>query len=148
MLAAVNDTPYNLFFLLHIFSAMAAFAASAVHPLLARQLRNGPVPAAALNALVKNERRFHAPALLLTGIFGFGLAGLSGKVFKMSQPWLMIAFVVWVAMNGVLHAVVIPAERKWAGGDLKAAAKAEQANVLLTLLLVLMLILMIWKPGL
>lgn len=148
MLAAVNDTPYKVFFLLHIFAAVAAFAASAVHPLLARQLRNGPVPTAALNALVKNERRFHAPALLLTGILGFGLAGLSGKVFKMSQLWLILAFVVWIAMNGVLHALVIPAERKWAGGDLKSAAKAEQANVILTLLLVVMLVLMIWKPGL
>jgi uncharacterized membrane protein len=148
MLAAVNDTPYKVFLVLHVFSAIAAFAASAVHPLLARQLRNGPVPAAALAALVRNQRRFHGPALIVTGILGFGLAGLSDEVYKLSQLWLILSFLAWVGANGVLHALVIPAEKAWAGGDLGGAKRSEQANVLLTLLLVVLLVLMIWKPGL
>ena len=149
ILAAIGDTPYQIMLILHIVTAMAAFAPIFVHPAILSRLGDagadvrGPV----LQAMTRNGRMIHAPALLINGILGFGLAGLSDKVYSMSQGWLIAAFLVWVAMNGLLHAVVLPAERKLAQGDTAARRRGEAGGAMLSVLLVVMLYLMIFKPG-
>ena len=54
---------------------------------------------------------------------------------------------VWIAMNGVLHALVRPGEKGVAAGDASAERKLQVGGVVLTLLFVVQLIIMIWKPG-
>ena len=149
LLAAVGDTTYNVFLLLHILSAMAAFAPAFAHPFLIAQSRelDAEPRGRMLSYLVANGRRVYAPALIVTGIVGFGLAGLSDQAWKMSQTWLVIAFVAWVAMNGVLHAMVIPAERALSEGDEGAQKRADLGGAILSVLLLVMLYTMIFKPG-
>ena len=49
--------------------------------------------------------------ILFTGLFGFAMQGMSDGVIEFGQTWFWLAIVVWLVMNGVLHAVLLPAER-------------------------------------
>ena len=150
ILAAVGDTGYNIVLLLHILTAMAAFTPAFVNPLLGAQAKSLD-PAhkrQVLGFLVQNGRRVYLPALVVTGLLGFALAGMSSDVYKLSQGWLIASVLVWIGLNGVLHGVVVPAERAMANGDDSAEGRASAGGGLATILMIVMLYLMIFKPGL
>jgi uncharacterized membrane protein len=149
VIAVVGDTAYNILLLLHILTAMAAFAPAFAHPFLSEQSKamDSANQGKLLGFITANGRRIYAPALIITGLLGFGVAGLSDKVYSMSQGWLVAAFIVWIAMNGVLHALILPNERKWADGDNSAEQKVRMGGMVITLLLLVMLYLMTFKPG-
>ena len=94
--AAIGDTPYNIMLLLHVLTAFAAFAPVFVHPILTAQSRSLDAEnrGRLLTAVAGNGRKIYAPALLVTGILGFGVAGMSKipgtdeLAWKMSQGWL------------------------------------------------------------
>ena len=113
MLAEIGSTGYDVMLFLHIASALVAFAPAFAHPLIERQTRtlDAASRGAVLGFLAQNGRRVYAPALILTGLFGFGLQGMSDSVWEMSQTWIWLALLLWVAMNGVLHAMLLPAEK-------------------------------------
>lgn len=148
ILAAVRDDTYNLFLILHILSAVVAYAPVFSHPLVSNQAKQLDASSRGLvmGFMAGNGRRVYAPALLVSGVLGFGLAGLSDEVYKMSDGWLIAAFILWVAMNGVLHAIVIPAERAIATGVDAARNRHDMGNALMSILLVVMLYTMIFKP--
>ncbi len=149
MFAAIGDTPYNITLLLHILAVMIAFAPAFVHPLLASQLRadGDPVRQAVLSHMIGNGRRIYAPALIVAGLLGFGLSGMSEDVYPLSQGWLLASIVAWIAINGVLHAVIIPGEKAVAAGDESGQRKLDLGGGILTMLLLITLVLMIFKPG-
>lgn len=143
ILAAIGDTSYNIILFLHVLSAMVAFAPVFMHPAL-----SGLDPSKGVwGALTGSGAKVYAPALILTGVLGFGVAGLSDEVYSMSDGWLIAALLVWIAQNGVLHALVIPGESAWKKGDSSAAQKVSLGSGLIAALLVLQLVLMIFKPG-
>jgi len=152
--AAIDDTSYRILLLLHILTAFAAFAPAFVHPFLGEQSKalDGTGRATVFGFMVRNGRRIYAPALIVTGLLGFGLPALSkdgdNAVFELSQGWMIAAIVVWLIMNGVLHAVIIPGERAVSEGDTEAESRISAGMGAISLLLVVMLYLMIWKPGL
>ncbi len=149
MIAAYRGTGYNVMLFLHILTAFAAFAPAFVHPLLTSQSRaldtanRGKV----MGMIAGNGRRIYAPALIVTGLFGFALQGMSDGVIEFGQTWFWLAIVVWLAMNGVLHAMLLPAERALADGDETAAKRVDVGGIVLTVLLLGMLYLMVFKPG-
>ena len=149
MIAAYRETGYNVMLFLHIVTAFVAFAPAFVHPLLANQTKalDAANRGRVLTMIAGNGRRIYAPALILTGLFGFAMQGMSDGVIEFSQTWFWLAIVVWLAMNGVLHAVVLPAERTVAGGDESAAKKVDAGGIALTVLLLFMLYLMVFQPG-
>lgn len=148
MLAAIGSFGYNLMLFVHIVTVIVAFAPAVIHPVLEAQLRSdASARSRVFGFLAGNSRRIHAPALLLSGVVGMGLVGMSDKAFRMSQAWTAGAFVLWIAMNGVLHAVVIPAERALAARDESARQRLTVGDAALNVMLVVMLVLMIWKPG-
>ena len=65
----------------------------------------------------------------------------------MRQGWLVAAVVVWIAMNGVLHALVRPGEKGVAAGETSAERKLQVGGNVLTLLVIVQLVIMHWKPG-
>ena len=93
MLAEIGSTGYDVMLVLHIASALAAFAPAFAHPLIERQSRSLDAASrgAVLGFLAQNGRRVYAPALILTGLFGFGLQGMSDSVWEMSQTWIWLA---------------------------------------------------------
>ena len=147
--AGLDSGVYKLFLFLHIVAVVAAFAPLVVQTPLLRHLersRRGDIPAV-VGGLLGNNRRVHAPSLILAGFFGILLVAMSDDVWKFSQMWVSLAFLVWIAMNGVLHGVQLPAQRKLAKGDRSMQQRLDLADGILALLFLLMVVLMIWRPG-
>jgi uncharacterized membrane protein len=150
MLSEIGSTGYDVMLFLHIAAVLVAMAPAFTHPLLERQSRSlDPAGrASVLGFIAQNSRRVYAPALVLTGLFGFGLIGMSDEVWEFGQTWVWLSILVWLAMNGVLHAMMIPAERALGAGDETALKKVETSGQILTVMLLVMLYLMVFKPGL
>ena len=150
ILAAVGDTGYNIMLLLHILSAMVAFAPAFTHPILKGQSRDLDASARSkvLGFIAQNGRRVYGPALILTGLFGFGVQGMSESAWGFDQGWLLTAAIIWVLMNGVLHGMIFPAEKALAAGDDSAEKKLDAGGATITVMLIVMLWLMTFKPGL
>ena len=146
-----DDFIYKVFFLLHIFSALVAFAPAFVWPIMRMQARKrgAAVPADLVAQSAVNEATIYGPALIATGAFGILMVlTAEGDFFEFSQMWISIAFLVWFAMLGVVYGLLVPTGRKVAAGDGEAEAKLSMYTGFLHILLLLMLVVMIWKPGL
>ncbi|MCU1352511.1 MAG: hypothetical protein JWM05_1720 [Acidimicrobiales bacterium] len=151
MLAVIIDTfGYKLMYLLHILAVIVAFAPAFVWPVVSGQLKKQGKPVGpAIGALAAgNTTKIHGPALILVGVFGMGLVGMSEKTWEFSQTWVSLALLIWFVMNGVLWGLMLPAEKQAAAGDEAADKKVAMFGGILHLLLLLMLVDMIWKPGL
>ncbi len=145
----MNSFGYKLMLLLHILTILVAFAPAFVWPIVSMNLRKRGEPIGpTVGALAAgNNMRIHGPALVLAGIFGFGLVGLSDSAIEFSQTWISIAMLLWFVMLGVVFGLAIPAEKRAATGDEAAGKKVAMFNGITHLLLLLMLIDMVWKPG-
>jgi uncharacterized membrane protein len=146
-----DDFIYKVFFLLHIFTALVAFAPAFVWPIARAQARKrgAAVPADLMAQAAVNEAVIHGPAVIATGVFGLLMVVTAeGDFYEFSQAWISIAFVVWFAMLGVVYGLLVPAGRKAAAGDAGAEAKLPMFTGFLHILLLVMLVVMIWKPGL
>ena len=154
MFAVIGDTPYNIMLFLHILTAVVAFAPALVNPFLAAQMDRAGVDdrPTIFGLMSENTMRIYGSSLIVSGLLGFGVAGMSDEVFKVSQGWLVAAVLIWIAMNGLLHAGIIPAEKAIAAAgpssDEAAEKKLALAGQLITLLFIVQLVIMIWKPGL
>jgi uncharacterized membrane protein YcfT len=113
MLAEIGSTGYDIMLFLHIACVLVAMAPAFTHPLIERQSRSLDPSSrtAVLGFIGQNSRRVYAPALILVGLFGFGLVGMSDEVWEFGQTWIWLSIVIWVAMNGVLHGLVLPGEK-------------------------------------
>ena len=111
IIAQVGDIPYNITLLLHVLTALMAFSPMFVYPLLPGQMRPIILPEQQrlVVTMLVNMRSLYGPALILTGLLGFALSGMSEGVHSMRDSWIITAGVVWVLMNGVLHAMILPA---------------------------------------
>ena len=87
--------------------------------------------------------RICGSSLIILSLLGFGVAGMSDEVYKVQQGWLIAAVIVWIAMNGVLPALVRPGEKGVATGDASAERKLQVGGIMLTLLFAVQLIIMI-----
>lgn len=125
------STTFKIFLLLHVLSFIVAFAPTVVALLPGER-----------TAAVAAARTVYAPALILTGLFGILLIVTSDDAFKFDQTWISLAFLVWIAMNGVFHAIVLPGKR------IGSSSSVDGGQAIMTALLVVQLYLMIWKPGL
>ena len=132
---------YKFFFLLHIVAIVVAFA---------------PVIVAFLPGVDTREactglgRTVYLSALPLAGIFGIILVLLSDDVWEMSQTWISLAFLVWIAMLGVFHVFVVkgrPLGQRRGAEPERHGRRRPDGRGDLTLLFLVMLYLMIWKPG-
>ena len=147
-LGAVGDNGYNFVLLLHVVAMFVALAPTFVHPFIARDSNEDYSVRRSLYAgIAKRSMRIYGSSLVIGALLGFGVAGLSDKVYRLSDGWLIVSIIIWLAMNGVLHAVVFPAEKAIADGDEPNAKKAEIGSLVITVLFLLSLYLMIFKPG-
>jgi len=145
----IDSGIYRVVLLLHIVSIVAAFAPAFAHPLLgAQSARMAPAARDQVRGfLAANSKRVYAPALIAAGVFGLLLVVASDESWEFSEGWVSMSFLVWFAMNGVLHAFLLPAERKLATGDTAAESRVQLGGMILSVLFLVMLVLMIWKPG-
>jgi hypothetical protein len=127
------STWYRILYFLHIATILVAFA-----PVLVAVLPDGADSVRA--TLDSVGRMVYAPALILTGLFGILLI-VEHEGIGFDELWISLAFLVWFAMNGVFHAMVLAGGRK---GD---ASRVMNGHAVMTVLLVVMLYLMVWTPG-
>lgn len=132
------STGFKIFLFLHILSVVVAFA-----PAVLAVLPGGREGAVAI--LERAGRVVYAPALILAGLFGILCIVTSEvggvRVFEFSDTWVSLAFLVWIAMNGVFHALVLAGQRQ---GD---ESRVTNGHAIMTVLLIVMVYLMIWQPG-
>ena len=145
VLAALNSTGYKIVLLLHVLTVIVGFAPLWLTPVMIRLTAAGDKAAA--DGLEVSILRFSLPGIGLAGILGFGLAGMSEKVFKMSQTWLSIAAVLWVVLLALLFFVARPAIKAFRDGDAAARSRIMIATGISHIILVVTLYLMIFKPG-
>jgi uncharacterized membrane protein len=148
---------YKLMLFLHILSVIVAFAPAFVWPVVSVQLKKKgkPVGPSIGELAAGNTTKIHGPALVLVGLFGFGLVGMSkpahaanaDAVWEFSQAWVSIALLCWFLMLGLLFGMMLPAEKKAAAGDEGAEKIISAVGGVLHLLLAVVLVMMIWKPG-
>lgn len=137
VLGAVGDFGYNLMQFVHVGGMFVAFAFTFARAKGANPAENGA-----------KLRKVYGPALAVAGLAGFGVAGMSEKVFRVSQPWLTVASLLWFIALGLVFALIAPAQDKVAAGDQNATKIVAAATGGLHLILAIALYLMIWKPGL
>jgi len=154
MLAAIGDTPYNIMLFLHILTGVVAFAPAFTHPVIQGKMERAGFDgrSTVIGYMASYGMKIYGSALVLCGLLGFGVAGMSDDVFELSQGWLVTAVIVWIVMNGLLHGAILPSEKAigLAGPDGAPAAekKLAMAGGLITVLFLVQLYLMVFRPGL
>lgn len=98
---------YRLFYALHI----AAFA-----PVVVAQVPGGRTASTA--AITKTARAVYAAVLVPAGLFGMLCVLSSDSSTEFSQTWISLDFIVWIAMDGATHAMILAGRRR-ADGALK-----------------------------
>ncbi|MBI2710939.1 MAG: hypothetical protein HYX34_14800 [Actinobacteria bacterium] len=147
--AAGDSFGYRLFFLLHIIAIVVAFAPAFVVPVLqSRYKRAGEaIPPQLMRMFSANGMQIHGPALVLIGVFGMAMVGMSNDLFTFSQTWVSIALALWLLIMVVVFGGIIPGERKAAAGDTAVESRVAALGGVVHLLFLLMVIDMVWKPG-
>jgi len=149
ILAEIGSTSYDIVLFLHIVAVVIALAPAVVDPIVAMQWADDK---AALQkfagTMAQNNLKIHGNALILAGLLGFALSGMSDDVIEMSQTWMILAIIGWIAMIGVLHGVLIPAGKAFAAGNEAAQQKLKTIGPVFTLLTLFQFYLMVFKPGL
>jgi uncharacterized membrane protein len=146
VLAAMDSTGYKVMLLIHILAVVIGFAPAWLTPVLMRLTAAGDKAAA--DGLETSILRFSLPGIAVAGLLGFGLAGMSDKVYSMSQTWLSTAAVLWLILLAVIAFVARPAIKAFRDGDEGARKMVMMSTGITHLILVVMIFLMIWKPGL
>jgi threonine/homoserine/homoserine lactone efflux protein len=150
ILAAYGDTLFKVLFLGHMLSFVVAFAPAVINPILMARLKaqgdHAALPKVA-GIVSSNGRQIHFPALVALGGFGIAMVLTSDPAITFGDTWVSLAFLVWLAITGLVSAVMLPGERKMAEGDLSVEKRVETCGQVITVLTLVMLYLMIWKPG-
>ena len=145
--ADYGDNVYNLALFLHIVSVIVAFAPAVVHPLTFERMKGDSAIGRISAIAADNGKKVYFPALIAVGALGTILLVLGGEVVEFSDLWATLAFILWVAICGIVSGVIMPNERRVAGGDEAAAKKVAMGGQIATLLVLVVLYLMVFKPG-
>ncbi|UDY37293.1 hypothetical protein [Dermatobacter hominis] len=129
----VDTTGFRILLLIHVLAAVVAFGGNFVQPMLVR----GGADNATLG---KANKVIQLPSLIILLLAGIGLILTSDEVFKFSQTWVSIAFLV-VIVAIVLQFLVARAYEN----DNRSIVPGLTGG--LHICLVIALYLMIWKPG-
>ncbi len=148
LVAAIGSFGYNFFLLLHLVFVVVAFAPAFVWPVLNRVRRTdaNSAMAGAVGRII--DPMMHGGSLVLAGLFGIIVVLMSDSVFKFSQTWISIAFVLWFLMLGLFFAGLIPSQRQVVDGNPEGDTRLAMCYGGMHLLLLLQIIVMVWKPGL
>jgi uncharacterized membrane protein len=148
LLAAYRDTGYNVVLFLHVVAALVAMVPAVAHPIMFElEKRRDDGDLVALARRIVPASRIYAIAVVVAGVIGVGLVSMSDDLIEWGDTWVWLAILVWVALNGVLHGAMIPAEKALAGGDRSALAKIDRVGPALGVMVLVLIYLMTVKPG-
>jgi hypothetical protein len=148
-----GGTGYKVLLVLHLLSVIVAFGPWFLNGFLpAAALKRSPSEGQSINTAnftVSNASQYAMYAVL---VFGFGtlFAKAKGAPISASDAWVAISVVVWVAIVGVLHGLVLPAQRALGDGtgDRDAVTQRQSLGVaIINVLVVVALYMMVFEPG-
>jgi uncharacterized membrane protein len=130
------STGYELLGMLHILAVIVAFGPLFLYPTLQRSGQT--------RRLARLHMAMVLPALVLVWVLGMGLVGMSKDNIEMSDTWIVLSLIGWVALMLVSWFMIRPALT-----DTSDAARSRMAaGIGIThLLLIVMVFLMVFKPG-
>jgi uncharacterized membrane protein len=164
MLATYFDGPFKFVLLLHLLTAIVGFGGVMLNALYVRQAERRP----GADGLAVLEANFAVSmvaekVIYAVPVLGLALIGMSDKLYKFSQTWVWLALLLFIVGIGIVHGLVIPAEKKTMAllrrqvdGDADPAIPTELAEnakkrdiggATLSVLLVVIVYLMVWRPG-
>ena len=170
--AGLNSGIYKLLLVLHILAAIIGFGSVFLAGVFASkaQARGGREGLAVTEVLVDVAEHWSEWFIYAVPLLGIGLILVSDDVWKFSQTWISMSFLLYIIALGLSHGVHFPNLKRMnalgaelvaggpapAGGgpppqvaELEARGKrAGAVGAALNLLMVAILFLMIWKPGL
>lgn len=145
-----GDFAYDIVLLIHIVSFLVAFAPAVINPLLEAHFAKH-----ADEATMATWARFSSMYTSRIALGSLGLLLITGVImilqfdgWEFSQTWISLAFLVWLAIGGVVSAMILKGEKQIAAGDMTGRALVAKGGPIATVLLLIMLYLMIFKPGL
>ena len=150
ILAAWRDGTYDVVLFLHIVAVLIAFAPVLLNPMLEAYLRktDGERVVRDWSAFnVEYTKVFSLGALVAVLVTGILMIVLSDEAIEFSETWISLSFLVWLAIGGVLSAMVLKGQKMLAAGDPDGRKRAMLGNQITTALLLIALYLMIFKPG-
>lgn len=150
VLAALRDDTYNIFLFLHILAVLVAFAPTLLNPMLEAYLRKTEGSAAVQDWSGFNvgyTRMFSLGGLAALLVTGIVMILLSDEAWQFSDMWISLGFLTWIAIGGVLSALVLKGQKMLAAGDANGREKAVRGNQIVSVLVLVTLYLMIFKPG-
>ena len=143
MIAAIWDTPYNIVYVVHIFSVILGVGMAFIAPMMAVRARREA--GHAMQEIVnETASKIMFPMFLVAGIAGGALVGMSSKVYDFQQTWLSIGGFIWIVIL-VLTAAIYPPS--WMRLFNIADDRKAMLGGMLHLLLAIMLVLMTFKFG-
>lgn len=140
ILAAINDGPYDLVYLLHIISVIIGTGAAFLLPMAATRSAKAGQHTGAIDEITNAVL---APSLLLAGVFGGALVGMSDDFYDFGQGWLAFGGIVWLVGLAAAAFAYPPSYLKLPD----VSDKKAMLSGILHLSLAVMLVLMTWKPG-
>jgi uncharacterized membrane protein len=166
MIATVNSGVYKLVLVLHLLAVIVGFGPAIMSifwGLKARE-RRGPEGAAIAQATFEVVGTYAEWAIYAVVILGIILVTLSGDVFKFSQAWVSLSFLLYIVYLGLYHGMQRPNLRRInelmataggvgvagsAGTELEERGqRAALIGGVLDVLVVIVVFLMVYKPGL
>lgn len=146
-----GGTGYKVLLVLHLLSVVIAFGPwflNGVLPSAARRL--GPGEGRAVNEANFRVSALSQYAMYAVFVFGFATIGASKKAVTVGETWVLLSVLAWVAIVGVLHGMVLPAQRalKDGGGDTAALTSRQAIGAgIINVLVVVAIVLMVFEPG-
>jgi hypothetical protein len=123
-----DGVAFNLFVLLHIVCAVGGYGALIYRGWVLDLARRRGAPASA-GVLSVYGQVSQVAEVLIYGVLVFGIAAIAvtsdHQLFR--KPWVVAAFIVYLAMLAVLHAIVRPAERRYRRAMLELAQTPAMA---------------------
>jgi hypothetical protein len=143
---------YKVFLTLHLLSVIIGFGPWFLNGLIpARAMSAEPAEGKALsraNLQVSTVSQF---AIYGVVVFGAATLGSAHKhTIDFGDAFVWVSIILWVAIVGILHGLILPAQRALAEGSGDRATLTQRQSLgaaLLNLLVVVAVVLMVWEPG-
>jgi uncharacterized membrane protein len=150
VLAAIRDDYYSVILFVHILAFLVSFAPAIMNPLLANHLKRAGDESAMRSWA--EFTAFYTSRIALSGLVvllvtGVWMVLISDDLIEFSDTWISLAFLVWLAIGGVVSAMILKGEKAMAAGDLAKEVLVTRGGKIATVLTAVMLYLMIFKPG-
>jgi len=143
---------YKVFLALHVLAVVVGFGPWFLNGLLpARAVGAEPGEARALSRANLQVSTVSQYAIYAVIVFGAAALGSAHKhTIDFGDAFIYVTIIIWVAIVGVLHGLVLPSQRALAEGTGDRATLTQRQSLgaaVLNLLVIIAIVLMVWEPG-